>query len=83
METPKKKRVVDKQLCQSYRTMACAACGNMVGVVGHHIKSRGSGGDDLASNLVPLCMLHHSEIHTIGAQRMLQKHPRLAHHLAK
>lgn len=29
----------------------------------HHVKSRGSGGGDESSNLMPLCRTHHTEIH--------------------
>jgi hypothetical protein len=31
----------------------------------HHVRSRGAGGHD-KSNLVPLCRIHHTELHAIG-----------------
>jgi len=32
----------------------------------HHIRTRGAGGSDEASNLLSLCTAHHREAHTIG-----------------
>jgi hypothetical protein len=52
-------------------------------VVGHHIKSKGSGGDDVAENLVPLCVLHHTQIHTVGIKKMLSLHPQLREYLSR
>ncbi len=62
----KQKRIVDDKLCASYRFMPCLVCRDTFGIVGHHIKSKGSGGHDIDENLMPLCVAHHSEVHNIG-----------------
>lgn len=59
-------RIVDKKLCESYRGKPCAVCKWTIGSVGHHIKSKGSGGHDMAFNLMPLCHEHHRMIHDKG-----------------
>ncbi len=47
--------------------MPCLLSGvNCIGVVcAHHVKTRGAGGRDEA-NLLPLCVQHHQEIHSLG-----------------
>jgi hypothetical protein len=38
----------------------------------HHLVTRGAGGTDLT--LVPLCRLHHQELHTVGVETFQQRH---------
>lgn len=71
IEKPKRKK--DKKLLESYRLKSCLVC-QTVPSDPHHIKSRGSGGDDSPENICPLCRKHHSEIHQIGLNRMLEKY---------
>lgn len=40
----------------------------------HHIRTRGAKGDDEPENLIRLCYVHHSEVHTIGNQRFPAKY---------
>jgi hypothetical protein len=40
----------------------------------HHVRSRGSGGDDVPENLMPLCARHHAEIHQVGTIKMASKY---------
>lgn len=42
-------------------------------VAGHHRKTVGAGGKD-ASNEVPLCTKHHTEVHTMGETRFEAKY---------
>ena len=42
----------------------------------HHIRTRGAGGSDDSYNLLPLCVSHHREIHTIGCKLFMFRHPR-------
>ena len=55
------------------RTQVCSAC-SYRSVDAHHVTSKGSGGDDTLNNLMPLCRVHHSEIHQIGNSRMCEKY---------
>ena len=41
-------------------------------IVAHHDPTKGAGGHDRA--VVPLCWLHHSEIHTIGRKSFDKKY---------
>ena len=74
MKIPKQKRIVDRKLLDSYQGKTCAICFNSYGTVAHHIKSKGSGGDDIRENLICLCMKHHSEIHQIGMKTFFNKY---------
>ena len=69
----KVKRVVDKPLLHRFTQFPCAVgyVTHMRPVAGHHIKTKGSGGGDVEENLIPLCALHHSEIHAMGIDRFL------------
>ena len=58
------KRVANFPFRRHVREMCCLCC-NVIGVDPHHVRSRGAGGRDEA-NLVPLCRLHHTELHQIG-----------------
>jgi len=53
----------------------CSVC-SAIATDQHHIKTRGSGGSDEEFNLVYLCRWHHTEIHQIGADRMVRKYKR-------
>ena len=43
----------------------------------HHVKTRGSGGSDDPSNLMPLCHAHHVEVHASGLTSFSKKHKRV------
>lgn len=72
----KNKRIINKELCASYRDMSCAVCFRSGGgqVVGHHIKSKGSGGHDHSKNLIPVCNEHHREFHDKGLRHTVEKY---------
>lgn len=40
----------------------------------HHVKSRGAGGGDVATNVMPLCHEHHQEIHQAGKSEMRKRY---------
>lgn len=64
---PKKKRIINRELLDSYHSKPCIINKGCMGqVVAHHIKTKGSGGDDIENNLWALCMLHHKILHDIG-----------------
>lgn len=43
----------------------------------HHLKSKGSGGEDHPNNLLELCRMHHTEIHQVGMKAFVQKYPKI------
>lgn len=71
----KPKRVVDKTLLATYRNKPCIINKGCFGeVAGHHLRTVGSGGGDVADNLIPLCQKHHTEIHAIGHYTFTNKY---------
>ena len=58
---PKPKRIKNKNALA--RRGYCQLCGRGGYTEMHHIKSRGSGGDDVAENLIECCLPHHRAIH--------------------
>ena len=55
--------------------MICLICGRSEADK-HHWKTRKSGGSDDEWNLMPLCRMHHVEVHAIGATTFPKKYPR-------
>jgi len=55
----------------------CLSCGeSREGMVCyHHVSTRGSGGKDEPHNLMPLCFIHHTEVHKIGLNKFITKYP--------
>jgi predicted restriction endonuclease len=74
MNFPKKRRVINKMLLESYHNKFCCICGSTIGIVGHHVKSKGSGGDDEEGNILALCFKHHREVHDKGAKTFKKKY---------
>lgn len=50
----------------------CLVCGKMA--ENHHVKTRGSGGNDDIGNLMSLCRECHTEVHNIGLTTFVQRH---------
>lgn len=71
---PKSKRTKDRALLNQYHTKRCVACGR-TGAVAHHVKTKKSGGDDKPSNLMPLDVIHHNEVHAKGLTYFADKYP--------
>lgn len=69
----KPKRIVNKELIKVINRGSCIVC-KSPGPDAHHVKSKKSGGDDVASNLMPLCRHHHRECHNIGLNRFSDKY---------
>lgn len=59
----KSKRIIDEELLARVRRRSCEACGRVSTKDNPnqacHIKTRGSGGDDIESNLYTGCMICH------------------------
>lgn len=72
----KSSRVQNVEILAEVRKRPCQVC-NRRGVDAHHIKTKGSGGPDSEWNLLPLCRIHHSEVHQSGLDRFTQKYPQV------
>lgn len=59
----------------------CEVSGNLVeeGLMPHHIKTRGAGGSDYASNLIRLDKKHHDEFHDKGAETFAKKYTQVSY----
>ena len=60
---PKTPRIKNKKLLQDKKGI-CFICGKLGQTDKHHIKSKGSGGDDKEENLIELCRKCHTELHS-------------------
>ena len=56
-------RVKDKKAIAQARKEWCEVCGKPGIVHVHHIKSKGSGGNDVRENLISLCVTCHDKAH--------------------
>jgi hypothetical protein len=75
----KKTRIVDESALEEVRKLPCLACDmsreeRIRFIFDNHVRSRGSGGDDVPENLMPLCARHHAEIHQVGTIKMASKY---------
>lgn len=69
-------RIENESLIRFVKTLPCIACGITGEMVhAHHVKSKGSGGDDVAENLIPLCFEHHRMVHDVGLLMMSSRFP--------
>lgn len=59
----KNKRIKNKKLLQDKKGI-CQVCGKKGATEKHHKKSKGSGGDDTEENLIEVCRICHTKIHT-------------------
>lgn len=57
----------------------CELCGNNFGLAIHHLKTKGSGGGDEASNLMALCFNHHHRAHNVPGFNEALKRWKLSH----
>ena len=65
MDLQKHRRIVDPKAIKKVKEIGyCEYCGNGFRTLHtHHIKSKGSGGCDVLSNLVCLCYVCHQTVH--------------------
>src|SRR3954465_11563917 len=75
MKFPKNSRKRDDELLETVRSLPCLACKGDPPNDAHHVTSRGAGGDDIFTNLMPLCREHHSEWHSRGPGHMVRNYP--------
>ncbi len=60
---PKPKRIKDKKAIEAARKPFCEVCRKCNRTTVHHIKTVGSGGDDVPENLISLCVVCHTKAH--------------------
>jgi hypothetical protein len=91
----KPNRIIDDELLAVVRTLPCTACstrnpyearaaiadGFDCKSDAHHVKTKGSGGDDVVTNVMPLCRTHHQQWHRIGMSAMRSAFPTVAYWL--
>lgn len=71
----KTKRIVNKELLEYIRKeLFCIVCG-APNPQPHHVSTKGSGGQDTADNLMPLCFREHRLWHDKGAKYMTENYP--------
>jgi len=78
----KQKRIENKAFLRSFHSMKCVCCGAL-GCDPAHIKTRGSGGDDDETNVIPLCRECHTEQGKIGIATFVMKHSTVEEHLER
>lgn len=74
MQILKHKRIKDRKAIQAARKNCCDLCGAYAGIEPHHIFTVGSGGGDIAINLIQLCSSCHISTHNgkIARQELLE-----------
>ena len=60
---PKPKRIVSQKAIDFARLPYCEHCLRWTQTQSHHVKSKGSGGNDEPDNLVSLCVPCHAKAH--------------------
>ena len=69
MECIKHKRVKDRKMIKAMRKDYCERCGAYADIEPHHVFTVGSGGGDIAMNLVQLCTSCHISVHSGNIKR--------------
>ena len=69
MECIKHKRVKDRKMIKAMRKNYCERCGAYADIEPHHVFTVGSGGGDIATNLVQLCTSCHIGAHDGSIKR--------------
>jgi len=77
----KNKREQDREFLDYCQGKPCLICGYEQTTVGHHIKTKKSGGPDEPWNIVPLCHVHHDQVHRMGTVRFANIHPKFTAYL--
>lgn len=64
MMFPKQRRIKNQKTIDGIRSIGyCEHCVSRFNLQVHHIKSKGSGGDDTEDNLICLCYVCHRRVH--------------------
>lgn len=60
----------------------CEACRGKPSSTPHHIRTRGSGGDDSPVNLAALCVECHGMVHAMGVRVFVKRYPHMEKKIA-
>lgn len=66
--------VKDPELLAAIREQRCLGCGATPSEA-HHVTTRGAGGGDEPTNVMPLCVYCHRRWHMRGPGYMIRMHP--------
>lgn len=69
-------RIKNPQLLKEKREVPCELCNSHNNVAGHHIKTKGSGGNDVEENLISLCFHCHEKIHRYTQKNFIEQFPK-------
>lgn len=78
-----RQRIKDPEFLKKIRTLKCVACRHYRSEA-HHIKTKGSGGDDSPFNVIPLCSNCHTQSEYAwhrNRARFFKKFPHVLVHL--
>lgn len=70
-------RKSDRDLLDHIATLPCICCEpgrQSLPTDPHHVTTVKAGGDDIATNVMPLCRKHHTEWHKSGPGKMIEKY---------
>lgn len=81
MNLPKDVRLISTMALDLARQQPCIVCSQPADP--HHLKTRAAGGHDVEFNLMPLCRVHHTEIHKLNNVRMAEKYEAVKNWLIK
>lgn len=70
-------RIIDEDVLSKFRNRPCDICNRSAPSDPHHIKTVGSGGDDIHINILSLCRTCHRNLHDLGYGTMIEKYPKL------
>ena len=60
----KKCKIISKENILAIKKRCCELCNNYANELPHHIRTTGSGGDDIKENLIQLCFKCHIKAHS-------------------
>jgi len=79
---PKRKKDQDEQFKSKIRNLHCIICYALPPSTVSHIKTRGSGGDDSAFNILPMCLNCHTHWES-HKEQFINEHKHFADHLTR
>lgn len=77
---PKRKKDIDEEFKAKIRNLHCIICCALPPSTVSHLKTRGSGGDDAAYNILPMCLKCHTYWES-NKEEFITKYPHFADHL--